>query len=100
VFHVFQLALADQDFERYMVGRGIEGVLQKRPPHVTLAHKASHGVAAVAAFGEFRGEKVLIELTALLFSSQMCALEVHFLANNKGILSKNEWPHITVSLKQ
>ena len=96
MFNVFQIALADKDLERYFVGKGIEGLIQKRAPHVTLAHKASHGVAAVAAFGEFHGVKVPIELTRLLFSSKMCALEVHILANNCGIASKNDWPHITV----
>lgn len=88
-----ELANSDKELKRYFLGKGIETIL-KASPHVTLAHKYAHGVAAVAAFGEVRGLSVPVELTALFFSKKMCALEARILAN--GISSRNEWPHVTV----
>jgi len=65
--------------------------------HVTLAHKRSHGVTAVASFGVFRGQQVPVEFTAILFSDKLAALEAHFgCIGNEKISSKNEWPHLTI----
>ncbi len=62
--------------------------------HVTLAHKREHGVAAVAAFGALRGCQTSVELTAVLFSEKLCALEVRL--GDQTIRSHNTWPHVTV----
>lgn len=62
--------------------------------HVTLAHKRVHGVAAVAAFGALRGCQTSVELTAVLFSEKLCALEVRL--GDQTIRSHNTWPHVTV----
>eukprot|EP00250_Pteridium_aquilinum_P013800 c21581_g1_i1 orf=128-3352(+) len=88
-----KLAESNKELEKYFRKRT---VIVKDSAHVTLAHKNAHGVAAVAAFGEARGVLVHVQLTALLFSSKLCALEVHILENDKGISSRNEWPHVTV----
>lgn len=66
--------------------------------HVTLAHKASHGVAAVAAYAPLRGTEIQLQLTALLFSEKLAALEVELAPSS--VPSKNEWPHLTVSTMQ
>ncbi|CAN1270820.1 tRNA ligase 1, partial [Linum perenne] len=43
--------------------------------HVTLAHKRSHGVTALAKFGPFIHRNVPVEFTALVFSDKTAALE-------------------------
>ncbi|XP_021734193.1 tRNA ligase 1-like [Chenopodium quinoa] len=68
-----------------------------RKAHVTLAHKRSHGVIAVANFGQFLNRKVDVELTALLMSDNMAALEARIgSVDDEKIESKNEWPHVTL----
>lgn len=65
--------------------------------HITLAHKASHGGAAVAAYAPQRGSETQVQLTALLFSEKLVAVEVQLAASGeKAVVSKNEWPHLTV----
>ncbi|KAI5065871.1 hypothetical protein GOP47_0018495 [Adiantum capillus-veneris] len=87
-----QLAATNMELEKYFLGR----MVIVNSAHVTLAHKHAHGVAAVAAFSEARGAVVSVKLKALLFSSKMCALEVQIMENERGIYTKNEWPHVTV----
>ncbi|XP_050292566.1 tRNA ligase 1 [Quercus robur] len=65
--------------------------------HVTLAHKRSHGVTAVAGYGLFLHQEVPVNLTALLFSDKMAAFEVCLgSVNGEKVLSKNQWPHLTI----
>ncbi|XP_068668045.1 tRNA ligase 1-like isoform X2 [Aristolochia californica] len=65
--------------------------------HVTLAHKKSHGVAAVANYGVYLNQNVPVYLTALLFSDKMAAFEVRLgSVDGEKINSKNEWPHVTI----
>lgn len=65
--------------------------------HVTLAHKRSHGVKAVADYGIFQNKEVPVELTALLFSDKMAAFEAHLgSVEDERVVSKNEWPHVTL----
>ncbi|XP_062171894.1 tRNA ligase 1 isoform X1 [Alnus glutinosa] len=65
--------------------------------HVTLAHKRSHGVTAVARYGIFLHEKVPVDLTALLFSDKTAAIEACLgSVNGEKVVSKNEWPHVTI----
>ncbi|XP_050894247.1 tRNA ligase 1 isoform X2 [Lathyrus oleraceus] len=69
--------------------------------HLTLAHKRSHGIKAVADYGLWLHKEVPVELTALLFSDKMAAFEA-FPGSVEGekILPKNAWPHITLWTSQ
>ncbi|KAF7805558.1 tRNA ligase 1 isoform X1 [Senna tora] len=80
--------------EAFLKGKHIESLNRA---HVTLAHKRSHGIKAVADYGAFLHEKVPVELNALLFSDKMAAFEAcpGFVQGEK-IVSKNSWPHVTL----
>lgn len=68
--------------------------------HITLAHKLSHGVPALAAYAPLRGTETQVQLTAVLYSERLIALEVHLIQNGeRPVESKNEWPHITVCIR-
>lgn len=65
--------------------------------HVTLAHKRSHGVTAVASYGVFLNQEVPVDVTALLYNPQMAAFEAQLgSVDGEPIHSKNEWPHVTL----
>ncbi|KAI3687795.1 hypothetical protein L1987_81498 [Smallanthus sonchifolius] len=65
--------------------------------HVTLAHKRSHGVTAVANYGRFVNQKVPVDVTTLLFSDKLAALEAQpGSIDGQKISSLNEWPHLTL----
>uniref|UniRef100_A0A5B6ZRT4 tRNA ligase phosphodiesterase domain-containing protein n=2 Tax=Davidia involucrata TaxID=16924 RepID=A0A5B6ZRT4_DAVIN len=65
--------------------------------HVTLAHKRSHGVTAVASYGLFLHRDVPVDFTALLFSDKMAAFEVcPGSVDDEKINSRNQWPHVTL----
>ncbi|KAL2488867.1 RNA ligase [Forsythia ovata] len=65
--------------------------------HLTLAHKRSHGVAALASYGPHLHQQVTVEMTALLFSDKLAALESEpGSVDGEKISSKNEWPHVTL----
>ncbi|KAL9252533.1 tRNA ligase 1-like protein [Drosera capensis] len=65
--------------------------------HVTLAHKRSHGVVAVANYGQFLNRQFPVELTAFLFSDKLAALEARLGSiDGEKVDSLNEWPHVTV----
>ena len=65
--------------------------------HVTLAHKRSHGVLAVASYGVFLPKKVPVELSALLFTDKMAAFEANLgSVDGERVISKNQWPHVTI----
>ncbi|KAL2651085.1 hypothetical protein R1flu_019213 [Riccia fluitans] len=66
--------------------------------HITLAHKHAHGVAAVSAYGSFRGSPAPVQVTALVFSDKLCALEVQLNAGSEEqtVKSLNAWPHVTI----
>ncbi|PKA45602.1 hypothetical protein AXF42_Ash010941 [Apostasia shenzhenica] len=82
----------------------VEAFLKDKEPeknlikaHVTLAHKRSHGVTAIASYAVHHREKVPVEFTALLFSEHLAALEAQIGSiNGEQISSKNEWPHATI----
>lgn len=65
--------------------------------HLTLAHKRSHGIKAVADYGLWLHKTAPVELTALLFSDKVAAFEA-FPGSVEGekIVPKNEFPHITL----
>ncbi|KAJ9546068.1 hypothetical protein OSB04_025775 [Centaurea solstitialis] len=65
--------------------------------HITLAHKRSHGVTAVANYGPFVNHTVPVDVPALLFSDKLAALEAHpGSIDGQKISSKNPWPHLTL----
>ncbi|CAH2038619.1 unnamed protein product [Thlaspi arvense] len=65
--------------------------------HVTLAHKRSHGVAAVASYGQHLNREVPVELTELIFNDKMAALTAHVgSVDGETIVPKNEWTHVTL----
>lgn len=66
--------------------------------HLTLAHKRSHGVIAVANYGSVLHQNIPVEMTALFFSDELAALEGHPGSSSDGekVTSKNVWPHVTL----
>lgn len=64
---------------------------------MTLAHKRSHGVTAVANYGPYLHQNVPIHMTALLFSDKLAALEADpGIVDGEKLSTKNEWPHVTL----
>ncbi|KAJ0083774.1 hypothetical protein Patl1_30766 [Pistacia atlantica] len=85
----------DPNIELFFKDKDMEHCLRKA--HVTLAHKRSHGVPAVASYGPFLHQKVPVELTAFLFTDKMAALEAQLgSVDGEKIVSRNEWPHVTI----
>ncbi|KAL5581190.1 hypothetical protein UlMin_013632 [Ulmus minor] len=79
----------------FIKGKQLENSLSRA--HVTLAHKRSHGVTAVAGYGIFQNKNVPVTLTTLLFTDKMAAFEaVLGSVDGERVVSKNEWPHITI----
>ncbi|KAK4408917.1 tRNA ligase 1 [Sesamum angolense] len=64
----------DPKVEGFLKDKNLNSSLTKA--HVTLAHKRSHGVAAVASYGPHLHQNVPIHMNALLFSDNLAALEV------------------------
>ncbi|KAG7536957.1 tRNA ligase phosphodiesterase [Arabidopsis suecica] len=65
--------------------------------HVTLAHKRSHGVAAVASYGQHLNREIPVELTELIYNDKMAALTANVgCVDGETVVSKNEWPHVTL----
>ena len=93
--HFLQASIQDPQLGAVLSNKNLKKSLGQA--HITLAHKDSHGGAAVAAYAPQRGSETQVQLTALLFSDKLVAVEVQLAANGeKTVLSKNEWPHLTV----
>ncbi|MED6159771.1 hypothetical protein PIB30_045298 [Stylosanthes scabra] len=88
------LAKEDPKIEAFLKDKKLENLNRA---HLTLAHKRSHGIKAVADYGLYLHKKVPVEFTALLYSDKMAAFEA-FPGSVEGekIESKNEWPHVTL----
>ncbi|EEF36032.1 hypothetical protein RCOM_1399970 [Ricinus communis] len=72
------LAQENSKVQAFLQDKDIEHNLKKA--HVTLAHKRSHGVTSVASYG-----------------LQMAALDAELgSVDGENIVSKNEWPHVTI----
>ncbi|XP_048324076.2 tRNA ligase 1 isoform X1 [Ziziphus jujuba] len=81
--------------EAFLKDKHLENSLARA--HVTLAHKRSHGVTAVANYGIFLHKKVPVDLTALLFTDQVAAFEACLgSVDGERIVSENQWPHVTL----
>nr|CAD1818356.1 unnamed protein product [Ananas comosus var. bracteatus] len=90
-----KLAKEDTKVKVFLEDKNMENNLKKA--HVTLAHKRSHGVTAVASYGVYLEQKVPVDFTAFLFSDKLAALEARLgSVNGDKIDSKNEWPHVTI----
>ncbi|CAH8386665.1 unnamed protein product [Eruca vesicaria subsp. sativa] len=92
-----KLAASNPTMRSFLEGKkkSIEEKLERA--HVTLAHKRSHGVAAVARYGQHLNKEVLVELTELIFNDKMAAFTAHVgSVDGETILCKNEWPHVTL----
>ncbi|KAK6926834.1 tRNA ligase, phosphodiesterase, partial [Dillenia turbinata] len=89
------LAMSDAKIEAFLKDTHLKDSLKKA--HVTLAHKRSHGVTAVASYGLFLNQEVPVDLIALLFSDKMAAFGVELGSiDGEKVNSKNQWPHITI----
>lgn len=86
---------AHPEVEAFFKDKNLTNQLTKA--HVTLAHKNSHGVVAVANYAQFLNRKVPVEMTALLFSDKLAALEARIgSVDGERVIPKNEWPHVTL----
>ncbi|KAI3450520.1 hypothetical protein Pfo_007185 [Paulownia fortunei] len=85
----------DPRIEGFLKDKNLKSSLTKA--HVTLAHKRSHGVTAVASYGPYLHQNVPIDMTALLFSDKLAALEAEpGVVDGEKLSSKNEWAHVTL----
>lgn len=89
------MAKNNTNVEAFLKDRRFDECMQKA--HVTLAHKRSHGLAAVCSYAQFLDREVPVEITALLFSDKLAALEARIgTVEGERIKPMNEWSHITV----
>ncbi|PRQ36277.1 putative 2',3'-cyclic-nucleotide 3'-phosphodiesterase [Rosa chinensis] len=89
------LAGKDSKVEAFLKDKNLENSINKA--HVTLAHKRSHGVTAVANYGTFLHKQVPVDITALLFTDKMAAFEAcPGSVEGERVTPKNEWPHVTL----
>ncbi|KAJ4725978.1 putative RNA ligase [Melia azedarach] len=89
------LAGKDPNVDLFFKDKDMEHNMTKA--HVTLAHKRSHGVTALASFGPYVNRNVPVQLTALFFTDKMAALEAELgSVDDEKIVSRNQWPHVTI----
>ncbi|XP_061991202.1 tRNA ligase 1-like [Rosa rugosa] len=89
------LAGKDSKVEAFVKDKNLENSINKA--HVTLAHKRSHGVTAVANYGTFLHKLVPVDIAALLFTDKMAAFEAcPGSVEGERVTPKNEWPHVTL----
>lgn len=89
-----QLAESNPKIDAFLKDKHLENLNRA---HLTLAHKRSHGIKAVADYGLFLHKTVPVELTALLFSDKMAAFEAcPGSVEGEKIVCKNAWPHVTL----
>ncbi|GAA0168799.1 aminoacyl-tRNA synthetase [Lithospermum erythrorhizon] len=92
---LYALAEKHPQIDALMEGKDMENSLKNS--HVTLAHKRSHGVAAVASYGSYLHQNVPVDMTAFLFTDKLAALDVRLGSiDGEQITSRNEWPHVTL----
>lgn len=90
-----QIAVRNPKVEVFFSDKNLADTLNK--VHITLAHKRSHGVIAVANYGQYLNRKVDVEFTALLLSDNVAALEARLgSVDGEKINCKNKWPHATL----
>ncbi|EYU18876.1 hypothetical protein MIMGU_mgv1a0008292mg, partial [Erythranthe guttata] len=85
----------DPRIEGFLKDKNLKSSLTKA--HLTLAHKRSHGVTAVANYGPYVHQNVPIDMRAILFSDKTAAFEAEpGVVEGEKLTSKNEWPHVTL----
>ncbi|VFQ98103.1 unnamed protein product [Cuscuta campestris] len=85
----------DSKAQAFLKDKNLESRLQRA--HVTLAHKGSHSVSALASYAPFVDQQVPVQMTALLFSERVAALEASIGSiDGEKLCSKNEWAHVTL----
>ncbi|KAH6777911.1 RNAligase [Perilla frutescens var. frutescens] len=90
-----QLGTKDHRVEEFLKDKDLKSSLTRA--HMTLAHKRSHGVTAVAGFAPYLNQNVPIAVSSFLFSEKLAALEAEpGVVDGEKLDSKNEWPHVTV----
>ncbi|OVA18150.1 tRNA ligase [Macleaya cordata] len=90
-----ELAEKNPKIKGFLKDKDMSSCLEKA--HVTLAHKRSHGVTAVANYAVYLNQNVPVDLTAIVFSEKSAALEACLgSVDGEKISSKNEWPHVTI----
>lgn len=89
------LAGKDSEAEAFLKDKNLANSINMA--HVTLAHKRSHGVTAVANYGTFLHKQVPVDITALFFTDKLAAFEAcPGSVEGERVISKNEWPHVTL----
>ncbi|CAO2814431.1 unnamed protein product [Amaranthus hypochondriacus] len=89
------IAVRNSDVGAFFNDKNLSDTLKNA--HITLAHKRSHGVIAVANYAQFISRMVDVELTALLMSDNLAALEAHLgSVDGEKIDCLIEWPHVTL----
>ncbi|KAL8057530.1 hypothetical protein ABFX02_04G190200 [Erythranthe guttata] len=85
----------DPRIEGFLKDKNLKSSLTRA--HLTLAHKRSHGVTAVANYGPYVHQNVPIDMRAILFSDKTAAFEAEpGVVEGEKLTSKNEWPHVTL----
>ncbi|KAL7153796.1 hypothetical protein ABFS83_04G192500 [Erythranthe nasuta] len=85
----------DPRIEGFLKDKNLKSSLTKA--HLTLAHKRSHGVTAVANYGPYVHQNVPIDMRAIIFSDKTAAFEAEpGVVEGEKLTSKNEWPHVTL----
>lgn len=90
-----QLGAKDPRVEDFLRGKNLKSNLTTA--HMTLAHKRSHGITAVASYAPHLDREVPVAVSALLFSDKLAALEAEAgVVDGEKINAKNEWSHVTL----
>ncbi|XP_042038662.1 tRNA ligase 1-like isoform X3 [Salvia splendens] len=92
---IHNLGMKDPRVEGFFKDKDLKSSLKNA--HLTLAHKRSHGVTALASFAPHLNQNVPVAVSSLLFSDKLAALEADpGVVDGEKIDSKNEWPHVTL----
>ncbi|CAM0947539.1 unnamed protein product [Alopecurus aequalis] len=92
---VRKVAEKDTNVNNFLKGIKLEDNLNT--VHITLAHKRSHGVAAVESYGIYQKQEVPVSFNAFFYNDKMAALEAQLgMVNGETVASKNDWPHGTL----
>ncbi|XP_042002958.1 tRNA ligase 1-like isoform X1 [Salvia splendens] len=92
---IHNLGMKDPRVESFFKDKDLKSSLKNA--HLTLAHKRSHGVTALASFAPHLNQNIPVAVSSLLFSDKLAALEADpGVVDGEKIDSKNEWPHVTL----
>lgn len=87
--------MKDPRVEGFLKDKDLKSSLKNA--RLTLAHRGSHGVTALASFALHLNQSVPVAVSSLLFSDKLAALGADpGVVDGEKIDSKNEWPHVTL----